>query len=226
MPENFSMTNQSPAKALKRLDIAAASSALQSGQIIAFPTETYFGVGGTALNPHVAAAVFRAKRRENSLALPIIVGSAEILKLLASEVPPLALKLMEKFWPGPLSLLLPASRAVPELLVGPTGCIAVRQSPHPVAQILCRACQGTLIASSANISGSAPVTRVEELDPELLNALAGVVDLPPRPAGGAPSTLLGFAENDGTPYILRHGAVSREELAQAGFAVGEEAALR
>ena len=203
---------------LTRLDLAAALAALQNGKIIAFPTETYFGVGGTALNAHVATAVCRAKRRTDGLALPIIVDSDEILKLLAARIPAPAADLMDRFWPGPLSILLPASNAVPPQLVGHTGCIAVRQSPHPVAQQLCRGCQGALIASSANISGRPPVLRAENLDPELTIALAGVVDLPPPPTGDAPSTLVSVLDNNRL-RILRPGAVSREALEHANFIV-------
>ncbi len=217
MTESSSLPAHAPG--LNRLDLAAASAALQHGQIIAFPTETYFGVGGTALNAHVAAAVFRAKRRPDGFALPIIVDSGEILKLLAAAIPAPAKDLMARFWPGPLSILLPASRAVPPQLIGHTGCVAVRQSPHPVAQQLCRACQGALIASSANISGRPPALRAEDLDPELTVALAGVVDLPPLPTGSAPSTLVSILDN-GALCILRPGAISREDLTQAGFSFG------
>lgn len=216
LPDKHASVHHYP---LARLDMAAAAAALQNGQIIAYPTETYFGVGGTALSSHAAAAVFRAKRRPNGFALPIIINSRAILDFIASGCSPLSIALMDAFWPGPLTILLPASKAVPEQLIGSSGCIAVRKSPHPVAQALCKACQGAIISSSANISGQPPAIRPEDLDPELTKSLAGVVDVPPLPTGGAPSTLVQAAADDSGLRILRAGAVSREELEAKGFRV-------
>lgn len=221
MKETVSMSLESGTiqHSIPRLDMAAAAAALQNGQLVAFPTETYYGVGGTALSSHVAAAVFRAKQRPHGFALPVIISSREILDILAREIPPLAVKLMDTFWPGPLSILLPASAAVPPQLVGDSGCVAVRLSPHPVAHSLSKACQGAIIASSANMSGQPPAVNAVDLDPQLTRALAGVVDIPPYPTGGAPSTLVGLTGGGSVIQILRAGAVSVEKIQAHGIHV-------
>lgn len=124
------------------------------------------------------------------------------------------------FWPGPLTLLLPAREGLPEALTGGTGRIALRVSPHPAARALALACRFPIVSSSANISGRPPVTQAAELDAELLAALRpgvdGIFDLPPAPGGGLASTIV---EPLGSRRLLlrREGALSAETLARAGF---------
>uniref|UniRef100_B8DL97 L-threonylcarbamoyladenylate synthase n=1 Tax=Nitratidesulfovibrio vulgaris (strain DSM 19637 / Miyazaki F) TaxID=883 RepID=B8DL97_NITV9 len=206
------------------LNLDDAAALLRAGRVVVFPTETFFGVGCLATHAGAVDEVYRVKRRAHRLALPVIVGHVDQLTQVAAPMGHVAEGLARRFWPGPLSILLPAAPGVPEPLTGGTGRVAVRLTPHPAARELCLRAGGPLVASSANISGRPAVTRAMDLDPELLAEVAGVLDLPPAPPGGLPSTLVevldGGCIGDGAPRlrVLRAGAVSVQALSDAGYA--------
>ena len=114
---------------------------------VIFPTETLFGLGSRALDADASARVFRAKHRSTVRPLPLILGEWEQLDQIA-KAPAFIMPLLEKFWPGPLSVLFPARLRVPEVLTGGTGHVAVRLSSHPVAAALARAVGEPITASS------------------------------------------------------------------------------
>ena len=182
---------------------------------VIFPTETLFGLGSRALDADASARVFRAKHRSTVRPLPLILGEWEQLDQIA-KAPAFIMPLLEKFWPGPLSVLFPARLRVPEVLTGGTGHVAVRLSSHPVAAALARAVGEPITASSANISGRPAVRQASELDPELFAAVGGVLDEAPMPAGGAPSTLIAINEQQRI-VVRREGAISCRQLIEAGF---------
>lgn len=198
------------------LDLDAASTALRAGKVVAFPTETFYGLACDALNPDAVGAVYTVKQRPYRLPLPVIVGDRSQLDLIAADIPPLAEELMKMFWPGPLSLIFRALPEVPDLLTAGTGRIAVRYSSHPAAAELCRVSGLVLTASSANISGIAPVTKPADLDPDLVRLIAGVYVAEPEPKGGEPSTIVDIlADGDmGTVRVLREGAISATRLGE------------
>jgi L-threonylcarbamoyladenylate synthase len=199
-----------------------AYAALQAGKSLIYPTETFYALGCNALDPDAVGRVYVAKQRLYKLPLPVIVGDKEQVSLVADHVSPLARELMERFWPGPLSLILPASPHVPDLLTAGTGRVAVRLSAHLGAAALCRSSGLALSASSANISGFPPVVRADTLDARLSANVAGIFDPPPAPAGGSPSTIIELPRGTKTQRrirILRPGAVNASALADAGFAV-------
>lgn len=204
-----------------RLDLQGAGAALRDGSAVIFPTESFYALGCDALNPDAVGAVYAAKERPYRLPLPVVIGDRTQLETIVSEVTPLAEKLMNAFWPGPLSIIFPASPEVPDLLTGGTGRIAVRLSPHPAPTALCRESGLILSASSANISGQPPVTRPEELDPLLFKKIAGVFDMPPLPGGGGPSTIVDILSDggEGTVRVLREGGVSLEALRAKGVSL-------
>lgn len=202
---------------MNMFDFDAARECILHGNILIFPTETFFGIGGRALYSPAVTAVYRAKRREQTLPLPVVVGDIAQLPLVLREVPPALLDIARYFWPGPLSVVCPAASQVPALLTGGTGKLAVRVSSHPAVRDLCVAC-GPLCASSANISGRPPVARVEDLDPDLLLRVDGVFNAAPEPAGGLPSTLVELRDEK-TLAILRRGAVDAECLKERGWKV-------
>ena len=201
-----------------------------------FPTETFYGLGCLAADAAAVTRIYQLKRRPVQRPLPLLAADAyqagAVVRL--ETAPP---ELIGRFWPGPLSLLLPARPGLPAPLVGAgagagetAGKAALRVSSHPLAVRLARLAGGALTASSANLSGRAPARRLEELDPELLAALAALGDLggllpaagdAEQPSGGAPSTLAEILPPgpDGRPRLrlLRVGAVSARALAQAGF---------
>lgn len=201
------------------LDLHSACEALRGGNVIAFPTETFYGLGCDALNPDAVGAVYAMKRRPYGLPLPVVIGDHADLDRVAVDVHPLARKLMRAFWPGPLSIIFTASPDVPDLLTGGTGRIAVRFSPHPGSIALCRESQCVLTSSSANVSGNPPAATPEAIDPGLGDRLTGVYVAPPLPQGGKASTIVDIIAS-GTQSalrVLREGAVSAEALRSAGF---------
>lgn len=198
------------------LSLEQACAVIRRGGVIAYPTETFFGLGCCALDGDAVASVFAAKRRAPDMPLPVIAGDVDQLALVAAHVSDAARALAERFWPGPLSILFPAHPAVPPVLTGGTGTVAVRVSPHPGARALALGSGAPLAATSANISGRPAVTSATELDVELLQAIEGVFDMPPQPAGGMASTLV-CCDDSGRLRILRDGPVSSEMLRAAGY---------
>lgn len=212
------------APALPVLTLEAAREAIIQGRVVLFPTETFYGLGCDAMNPDAVGAVFSIKKRALSMPLPVVIGAREKLGSVAAHIAPLAEALMDVFWPGPLSIVMPANPEVPDLLTANAGRIAVRFSPHPAALGLCRATDRVLVASSANVSGEPSVSRPEDIDPELLRNSAGVYVAGPEPAGGLPSTVVDVVEGRGKNYVrvLRQGAISFQALEAAGFSVSDE----
>lgn len=210
---------------MRTITIQEAAARLKSGGLLLYPTETFFGIGCRVGDDAAIARVFQAKRRLFAMPLPVILADAAQLPLVA-QVPP-ALnedvdRLQRAFWPGSLSLILPARMHISPLLTGGTGNIAVRVSPHPVSRQLAALVAEPIVASSANISGHPAVTRADELDPELLEAVGAVLDDGPAPAGGAPSTLAEPLGN-GVLRIHRLGAVNVAQLQAAGFVRQDDA---
>jgi L-threonylcarbamoyladenylate synthase len=202
------------------LSLGEAQAALSEGRLVVYPTETLYGLGCDAMNPDAAAAVFWVKRRALTLPLPVVIGSMSMLDQLA-YVNDYARELMDVFWPGPLTIVLPARKEVPDILTGRSRRVAVRFSSHPAACELCMAIGKPLVASSANISGNPAVARREALDPALVQGVAGLYVSGPEPAGGPPSTVVDTFEDSGGGgiKILRFGAVKEEDLGKAGFRV-------
>lgn len=198
--------------------LPAASVLLRRGGVLVYPTETFFGIGCDARDGAAVEAVFRAKRRAVGMPLPVILGDAGQLDMIAAGWGAVEASLAHEFWPGPLSILCEAHHDVPSVLTGGTGRVAVRVSPHPAACALALAAGFPIAATSANISGRPAVVRVADLDPDLLGAVDGVFDAPPQPAGGLPSTLVSVVSG-GKLRILREGAVSRAELAAKGHVI-------
>jgi L-threonylcarbamoyladenylate synthase len=209
--------------ALPFLTLEEACDAIIQGKLVLFPTETFYGLGCDAMNPDAVARVFSVKKRALSLPLPVIIGAREKLAAVASHIPPLAETLMDAFWPGPLSIVMPAHPEVPDLLLAHAGRIAVRCSPHPAALHLCKATDTALVASSANLSGDLPVSRVEDIDPALWGHSAGICAVGPEPAGGLPSTVVVLVRERKKSVIrvLRQGAISVQALEDAGFRVSD-----
>ena len=207
--------------AYKTLDLQSACKALHAGEVVAFPTETFFGLGCDALNPDAVGSVYAMKQRPYGLPLPVILGDLADLDRVAVNIHPLARKLMDMYWPGPLSIIFTAAPEVPDLLTAGTGRIAVRFSPHPGSIALCRGSKCVLTASSANVSGNPPAVRPADIDPALGGRLAGIYDVPPAPHGGKPSTIVDIiaSGSEGALRVLRDGAIGAEYLKGAGFDV-------
>ena len=139
-----------------------AVTAIRQGEVIVFPTETFYGLGADALNSAAVEKVVFLKGRSLESPIAVIVADREMLKEVVAEVPPAALRLMERFWPGPLTLVLPAKKTLPAPLLNSSGGIGIRISSHPAATRLARELGRPLTATSANPSGKEPARTVEE----------------------------------------------------------------
>ena len=180
-----------------------AAEALRRGLIVAYPTETYYGLAADPWQPAALERLLALKGRAPRAPLPLILPSRNHLAVLVTEVPMAAERLMDRHWPGPLTLVLPARQGLPLPLVGPRG-VGVRLSPHPVATGLAVRLDAPLVATSANRGGESPAETVDDV----ASCLPGVdlaVDGGPT-AGGAPSTVVAVSPS-GEVHTLRQGAI-------------------
>lgn len=189
--------------------IAHAARILRSGGLVAFPTETVYGLGANALDPQTVAKIFTAKGRPATN--PIIVHVAELAdaKKLAAAWPDLAETLAAHFWPGPLTLVLPKRANVPDLVTAGGATVALRMPAHPVALALLRACGLPLAAPSANRSTELSPTLAEHVLRNLSDKIDLLLDAGPT-TGGLESTVLDLTATP--PRLLRPGLVTRAQL--------------
>lgn len=199
-----------------------AARRMRMGGVLLYPTETFFGIGCRADMPEAILRVFRCKKRPLSMPLPVILGSAEQLELVACPKTDIAqdIAALSSFWPGPLTLLLPAKKTLPKILTGGSGSIAVRVSSHPAARALALACGFPIVSTSANLSGRPAAASACALDRELIQTLNpstdGILDAPPAPSGGEASTIAAPIGRR-CLRILRKGALPLPLLKEAGF---------
>ena len=184
--------------------IRQAAQLLRAGALVAFPTETFYGLGAAGLDAAAARRVFAAKGRPSSMPLLLLVDSRAMAASVAATIPAHALELMERHWPGALSLVLRAGRGVPVEVTAGTGTVGVRVSAHPVARALVRALGEPVTAPSANPTGGAPPATAAEVLAHLDGVVDLILDAGPTP-GGAPSTVLDVTVDP--PRLLRQGAV-------------------
>ena len=176
---------------------------IDAGGVVAFPTETFYGLGTAALDAAAVGRLFALKGRPESRAILVLVDDPARIDRFA-VLTPSARELIAAYWPGPLTLVLPARAVVPVALTAGTGTIGVRQPSHALARALAAAVGGPVTAPSANRSGEAPATRAEDV----LRVFDGQVDLVldgGSTAGGLPSTVLDVTVEP--PRVLREGAV-------------------
>ena len=192
------------ARAPSSAALADAVAALRAGHVIAFPTETFYGLGAAALTSAAVRHIFEVKGRPEDKPLLVLVDSIAMVERLAIEIPERARALMERHWPGALTLVLSARPDVPSGVTAGSGTVGVRLSAHPVAQALVRALGQPITAPSANPSGLPPPRTAAEVVGYFPRGLAIVLD-GGATAGGAPSTVLDVTVDP--PRVLRAGAV-------------------
>ena len=183
--------------------IADAAAALCRGEIVAYPTETYYGLAVDALDSAALLRLFAFKGRGEDRASALLVADFAMFAGLCAEVPSRARDLAARHWPGPLTLALPARPGLPPAIVS-DGCVAARVSSHPVAHALVLAAGRPITATSANPSGSPPVRRPEELLSAFPDGGFHLLDGGVTP-GGAASTLVRI--RDGALEVLRQGPI-------------------
>lgn len=186
-----------------------AARILRAGGLVAFPTETVYGLGGDGLLPEASAKIYAAKGRPSDNPLIIHIADIERLKLLSDDVPQEAYILAKKFWPGPLTMILPKGKNVPRETTGGLDTVAVRMPSHPAALALIRESGVCIAAPSANASGRPSPTSAEHVAEDLSGRIDMILD------GGSvnigiESTIVDLTA--GPPMILRPGYISREML--------------
>lgn len=197
--------------------VAEAASLLRAGRLVAFPTETVYGVGADARRREAVAAVAAVKGRPEGKPLLLHVDGAAMARSLVKWTDGAEL-LARAFWPGPLTLVLEPARSLPPHLLGPDGGVAVRAPSHPVALALIGLLGAPVAGTSANLSGRPSPTSVAAVLADLGGLIAAVLDAGPTPLG-VESTILDLRSDP--PRLLRPGAVAREALqAVVGAVVG------
>ena len=193
-------------------DLTAAVSALKRGEVIVFPTETLYGLGADALNFSAVEKVFHLKGRDPNNPFPVLVADLVMVDSLVAAISPLAKLLMTRYWPGPLTLVLPARTEIPRALVNSRGGIGVRLSSQPLATELVRLLGHPLTGTSANPSGQPGAQTVAQAKNYFNENISVYVD------GGALHSRTGSTvaaiEKDRL-RIIRAGEISREALADA-----------
>lgn len=192
--------------------IAAAAAVLRRGGLVVYPTETFYGLGALAREGAALERLARAKLRPEGKPLPLLAADlaqvAEVARLEGR-----AARIAARFWPGPLTLVLPARPGLPAEITAGTGTVGIRVPGSPLARALARAAGGALVSTSANPSGGPPPAQVADLEPGLRDAVDHVLDGGPTP-GGRPSTVV--AVEGEAIRLVRAGAVSFERVTACG----------
>lgn len=201
------VTEQLTEKDKKKIE--AAGDILKNGGLVAFPTETVYGLGADALNPEASKKIYAAKGRPSDNPLIVHISNMKALEKITSEIPQKAKKMAEQFWPGPLTMIFPKSEQVPLETTGGLETVAVRMPNHPIALALIDAGGGYIAAPSANTSGKPSPTKAEHVALDMDGKIPMILD------GGAvgigiESTIVDFSTD--IPMILRPGYITPEMI--------------
>ena len=206
-----------PADAPDAAALREAGAILKNGGLVAFPTETVYGLGGNALDADAARRIYAAKGRPSDNPLIIHIAETDALEAVAESVPESARALAEAFWPGPMTLIVPRGSAVPHATTGGLETVAVRMPSHPVASELIREAGGFVAAPSANASGRPSPTTAQHVLEDLDGRIDMIIDAGPVQIG-LESTIIDCTTNP--PMILRPGYISREMIGKVTGGVG------
>ena len=189
--------------------LAQAAAVLRAGGLVAFPTDTVYGVGAHALLPDAVARLYTAKVRPEGKAIPLLLADAADIERVSRDLPPLAWRLIAAFWPGALTLGVPRRAWLPDIVTAGGPTVAVRLPDHPTPRALARALGAPLAATSANLSGQAEATTAAEVLAQLEGRIELLLDGGVC-AGGVASTVLDLTVHP--PAILRAGALDLAPL--------------
>jgi L-threonylcarbamoyladenylate synthase len=190
-------------------DISRVVDYLRDGQVVAYPTETIYGLGADVLNRKAVKRIYDLKARDYGLPISILIDDLSMLREVASEVPDRALLLIRRFWPGALTILFQASTAIPKGLVTNTGKVGVRISSHPVAAAIVKEFGRPITTTSANLSGFPPSLSVKHVNKYFASKLPCIVDGGEcEPSKG--STVVDIGGE--TMRIIRDGSVPADEV--------------
>ncbi len=190
-------------------DIGLAASLINEGEVVGIPTETVYGLAADALNEEAVKKIFAAKGRPADNPLIVHISSFDMVYDITSEIPKLAHELAEKFWPGPLTMIMPKSDRIPDVTSGGLDTVGIRFPSHPVAQALINASGKPLAAPSANLSGSPSPTNCARVYEDMRGRIPAIIDGGESDVG-VESTVISF-EGDGI-RILRPGKISVDDF--------------
>jgi L-threonylcarbamoyladenylate synthase len=191
--------------------VSEAAKVLREGGLVALPTETVYGIAANALDPEAVAKVYLAKRRSRNKPLAVCVASREQAEALAEGVTAQAKRLMDKFWPGPLTLVLRRKAVVPDIVTAGTEMVALRCPEDAVAQAVLSQARIPVVLTSANLSGAPSATTAGQVVSDLGERVDFVLDGGPTQLQVA-STVLDLTVTP--PALLREGAIPRSRLSQ------------
>ncbi len=192
-----------------RRQIEQGVAVLKNGGLVAYPTDTVYGLGACMSLPRAVKRVYEVKGRSLSLPLPLLLADVSQIAEVTSSVPDMAWCFIRNFLPGALTLVLPKSGSVPAIVTGGGDTVAVRIPDHPVPVALIKGLGAPIVGTSANLSGRPSPLMAEEVYLQLGDKIDLVID-GGRCLGGKESTIVDITGD--TPVILREGAISREEL--------------
>ncbi len=188
-----------------------AQSLLAAGGILAVPTDTYYALAAHTLKEEALTRLFAIKQRPGGKPILLLVATPEMVSQVAREVPEVGRRLMARFWPGPLTIILPARPELPQLVTGGTGTVGVRQPRHAITCDLVAALGWPVTGTSANRAGQPPLTRATEVEEQFGEQVDLILDAGPCP-GGQPSTVVDVSCTP--PRLVRAGATSTARLVE------------
>lgn len=191
--------------------MARAAAVIRSGGVVAIPTDTLYGLAADPFDPKAVDRVFAAKGRAEGQAVALVAADADQVVARLGALTPMARRLADHFWPGPLTILIAASDALAPAVSAGTGRVGVRVPDHHVARALCRLVSSPLVATSANRSGEPPSHDPDEVAAALGESIDLLVDSGPTP-GGPPSTVVDASAR--APRLIREGAIAWERIEQ------------
>jgi L-threonylcarbamoyladenylate synthase len=192
--------------------IGRAEAALRAGGVVCFPTRCLYGLGADALDAAAVERVYDIKQRPAELPLLVLISRSAQLAELAARVPPMARMLMDRFWPGRLTLVMQAQAQLPTRLTAGTGKIGIRLAAHPAARALVEAFGRPITGTSANPSGGTGCRRIAELDPRIAREVDLILDAGEL-KGGVGSTVVDVTGEN--PVVVREGEISKPEILAA-----------
>lgn len=194
------------------IELEEAVRSLNSGGVVVFPTDTLYGLGADVFSLAALQRIFSIKGRRADLALPVLVAGLDQVEAVAQPMSAQAQRLAERFWPGPLTLVMRRSPDLPGLVTGGADTVAVRMPGHPVPLELARRLGRPITGTSANRSGQPDLLDLSALENQLGNLVDHIIQTGPVPAGTASSIVNVTGD---TPQLLRGGAISLEEILEA-----------
>lgn len=189
--------------------IVKAASVIRNGGVVLFPTRNLYGLAADAYNEEAVERIYRIKGRSAGNPLLVLVDSYMMLSCIARNIPLMAQKIMQTFWPGGITIVFEANDSLPANLTAGTGKIGIRRPGHPVALALVRAVGGPITGTSANISGSSGCFRFSDIDPDVADQVDMIIDAGDL-TGGNGSTVIDVTEEP--PVLIREGSISINEI--------------